>query len=149
MATVLPGNERVIIQPGEEVIDICRVTSCVTIQPGNEVSGKRKTSLFCRMENLKFEPKHNLVACLDETIPETEGLIKSFWRTAEVVTDEAGVIVVRGNITRDLQLTVSEESIRTSLRIDDDEIGANDELTTTECQACFVNMGHPPVFPKS
>ncbi|KAK1429909.1 hypothetical protein QVD17_12244 [Tagetes erecta] len=127
------------------------------------------------MENLKFEPKHNLVACLDEAIPETEGyrdmirfikrtkyvyamcakpviyarLIKSFWRTAEVVTYEDGVIVVRGNITRYLQLTVSEESIRTTLRIDDDEVGANDELTTAECQACFVNMGHPPIFPKS
>ncbi|KAK1411636.1 hypothetical protein QVD17_38193 [Tagetes erecta] len=49
-------------------------------------------------------------------------LIKSFWRTAEVVTDEAGVSVVRGNITRQLQLTVSEESIRTALRIDDEEI---------------------------
>ncbi|KAK1414796.1 hypothetical protein QVD17_30555 [Tagetes erecta] len=127
------------------------------------------------MENLKFEPKHNLVACLDETIPETEGyrdmmrfikrtkyvyamsakpviyarLIKSFWRTAEVVTVEAGMTVVRGNISRDLVLTVSEEAIRTALRIDNDEIGANDELTVAECQACFVNMGHPPVFPKS
>ncbi|KAK1421825.1 hypothetical protein QVD17_24484 [Tagetes erecta] len=127
------------------------------------------------MENLKFEPKHNLVACLDESIPETGGyrdmmrfikrtkyvyamcakpviyarLIKSFWRTAEAVTDEARVTVVRGNITRDLVLTVSEEAIRTALRIDDDEIGAHDELTVAECQACFVNMGHPPVFPKS
>ncbi|KAK1429942.1 hypothetical protein QVD17_12301 [Tagetes erecta] len=76
-------------------------------------------------------------------------LIKSFWRTAEVVTDEAGVSVVRGNITRDLELIVSEEAIRTALRIDDDEADANDELTTAECQACFVNMGHPPIFPKS
>ncbi|KAK1431981.1 hypothetical protein QVD17_08822 [Tagetes erecta] len=126
------------------------------------------------MENLKFEPKHNLVACLDESIPETEGyrdmirfirrtkyvyamcakpviyarLIKSFWRTAEVVTSEDGVTVIRGNITRQLQLTVSEESIRTALRIDDDEIRANDELTIAECQACFINMDHPPIFPK-
>ncbi|KAK1431824.1 hypothetical protein QVD17_08523 [Tagetes erecta] len=127
------------------------------------------------MENLKFEPKHNLVACLDESIPETEGyrdmirfikrtkyvyamcakpviyarLIKSFWRTAEVIRNDAGVAVVRGNITRDLVLTVSEEAIRTALRIDDDEVGANDELTNAECQACFVYMGHPPAFPKS
>ncbi|KAK1411654.1 hypothetical protein QVD17_38211 [Tagetes erecta] len=140
------------------------------------VTGQRyQKQLFCRMENLKFEPKHNLVVCLDESIPETEGyrdmmrfikrtkyvyamcakpviyaiLIKSFWRTAEVVTNEAGVIAVRGNITRELQLTVSEEAIRTALRIDDDEVGANDELTVAECQTCFVNMGHPPVFPKS
>ncbi|KAK1411591.1 hypothetical protein QVD17_38145 [Tagetes erecta] len=127
------------------------------------------------MENLKFEPKHNLVACLDESIPETKGyrdmikfikrtkyvyamcakpviyarLIKSFWRTAEVIRNDDGVAVVRGNITRVLVLTVSEEAIRTALRIDDDEIGANDELTIAECQACFVNMGHPPAFPKS
>ncbi|KAK1431935.1 hypothetical protein QVD17_08745 [Tagetes erecta] len=126
------------------------------------------------MNDLKFEPKHNLVACLDESIPEAEGYIdmirflrrtkyvyamcakpivyarriKSFWRTAEVLTDDAGVSVVRGNITRQLQLTVSEESIRTALRIDDDEIGALDELTTAECQTCFINMGHPPIFPK-
>ncbi|KAK1421892.1 hypothetical protein QVD17_24608 [Tagetes erecta] len=126
------------------------------------------------MNDLKFEPKHNLVAMLDESIPEAEGyrdmirflrrtkyvyamcakpivyarLIKSFWRTAEVLTDEAGVTVVRGNITRQLQLTVSEESIRTALRIDEDEIGASDELTTAECQTCFINMGHPPIFPK-
>ncbi|KAK1415002.1 hypothetical protein QVD17_30771 [Tagetes erecta] len=111
---------------------------------------------------------------LDESIPEAEGyrdmirflrrtkyvytmcakpivyarLIKSFWRTAEVITDEAGVSVVRGNITRQLQLTVSEESIRTALRIDEDEVGAPDEITTAECQACFINMGHPPIFPK-
>ncbi|KAK1406522.1 hypothetical protein QVD17_41920 [Tagetes erecta] len=127
------------------------------------------------MENLKFEPKHNLVACLDESIPETEGyrdmirfikrtkyvyamcakpviyarLIKSFWRTAEVIRDDNGVAVVRGNITRELMLTVSEEAIRTALRIDDDEVGMNDELTMAECQSCFVNMGHPPAFPKS
>ncbi|KAK1406097.1 hypothetical protein QVD17_41382 [Tagetes erecta] len=127
------------------------------------------------MENLKFEPKHNLVACLDESIPETEGykdmmrfikrttyvyamcakpviyarLIKRFWRTAEVVRNDAGVTVIRGSITRELELTVSEEAIRTALRIDEDEIGANDELTMAECQTCFVNMGHPPVFPKS
>ncbi|KAK1414773.1 hypothetical protein QVD17_30532 [Tagetes erecta] len=127
------------------------------------------------MENLKFEPKHNLVACLDESIPETDGyrdmikfikrtkyvyamcakpviyarLIKSFWRTAEVIREENGVTVVRGNITRDMVLTVSEEAIRNALRIDEDEIGMNDELTMAECQTCFVNMGHPPVFPKS
>ncbi|KAK1419498.1 hypothetical protein QVD17_28670 [Tagetes erecta] len=127
------------------------------------------------MENLKFEPKHNLVACLDESIPETEGyrdmmrfikrtkyvyamcakpviyarLIKSFWRTAEVIRNDDGVAVVRGNITRELVLTVSEEAIRTALRIDDDEVGATDELTNAECQTCFVNMGHPPAFPKS
>ncbi|KAK1406242.1 hypothetical protein QVD17_41532 [Tagetes erecta] len=127
------------------------------------------------MENLKFEPKHNLVACLDESIPETEGyrdmirfikrtkyvyamcakpviyarLIKSFWRTAEVIRDDNGVAVVRGNITRDMVLTVSEEAIRTALRIDEDEVGMNDELTMAECQSCFVNMGHPPIFPKS
>ncbi|KAK1419510.1 hypothetical protein QVD17_28682 [Tagetes erecta] len=76
-------------------------------------------------------------------------LIKSFWRTTEVVTGEDGVIVVRGNITKNLQLTVSEQAIRTALRIDEDEIGANDELTVAECETCFVNMGHPPVFPKS
>ncbi|KAK1427798.1 hypothetical protein QVD17_16493 [Tagetes erecta] len=128
-----------------------------------------------KMENLKFEPKHNLVACLDESIPETEGyrdmmkfikrtkyvyamcakpviyarLIKSFWRTAEVIRNDDGVAVVRGNITKELVLTVSEETIRTALRIDEDEVGANDELTMAECQACFVNMGHPPAFPKS
>ncbi|KAK1415338.1 hypothetical protein QVD17_31118 [Tagetes erecta] len=127
------------------------------------------------MENLKFEPKHNLVACLDESIPETDGyrdmikfikrtkyvyaicakpviyarLIKSFWRTAEVVRDENGVAVVRGNITREMVLTVSEEAIRNALRIDEDEVGMNDELTMDECKSCFVNMGHPPVFPKS
>ncbi|KAK1424182.1 hypothetical protein QVD17_19503 [Tagetes erecta] len=127
------------------------------------------------MENLKFEPKHNLVACLDESIPETEGyrdmmrfikrtkyvyamcakpviyarLIKSFWRTADVIRDDNDVAVVRGNITRELVLTVSEEAIRTTLRIDDNEVGANDELTMAECQSCFVNMGHPPAFPKS
>ncbi|KAK1415304.1 hypothetical protein QVD17_31083 [Tagetes erecta] len=178
MTTVCPGNEHVISKPGEEVINICRVTSCATIQPGEEMLSlysRVKEKLSCRMENLKFEPKHNLVACLDESIPETEGyrdmmrfikrtkyvyamcakpviyarLIKSFWRTAEVVTNEDGMIVVRGNITRDLVLTVSEEAIRTALRIDEDEIGANDELTVAKCQACFVNMGHPPVFPKS
>ncbi|KAK1414872.1 hypothetical protein QVD17_30633 [Tagetes erecta] len=127
------------------------------------------------MENLKFEPKHNLVACLDESIPETDGyrdmikfikrtkyvyamcakpviyarLIKSFWRTAEVIREDNGVTVVRGNITRDMVLTVSEEVIRNALRIDEDEVGMNDELTMAECQSCFVNMGHPPVFPKS
>ncbi|KAK1427856.1 hypothetical protein QVD17_16554 [Tagetes erecta] len=127
------------------------------------------------MENLKFEPKHHLVAVLDESIPETEGyrgmikfikrtkyvyamcakpviyarLIKSFWRTAEVIREENGVTVVRGNITRDLVLTVSEEAIRNALRIDEDEVGMNDELTMDECKSCFVNMGHPPIFPKS
>ncbi|KAK1427821.1 hypothetical protein QVD17_16517 [Tagetes erecta] len=127
------------------------------------------------MENLKFEPKHNLVACLDESIPETDGyrdmikfikrtkyvyvmcakpviyarLIKSFWRTAEVIRDDNGVAVVRVNIASDMVLTVSEEAIRTALRIEDDEVGMNDELTMAECQSCFVNMGHPPVFPKS
>ncbi|KAK1441202.1 hypothetical protein QVD17_07043 [Tagetes erecta] len=64
MTTVWPGNEHVKSMPGEEVIDICRVTSCVTIQPGEEM-----LLLYSRMENLKFEPKHNLVACLDESIP--------------------------------------------------------------------------------
>ncbi|KAK1419536.1 hypothetical protein QVD17_28710 [Tagetes erecta] len=94
------------------------------------------------MENLKFEPKHNLVACLDESLPETEGyrdmiqfikrtkyvyaicakpviyarLIKCFWRTAEVVRNEDGMM---------------------------------DELTMEECKSGFVNMGHPPIFPKS
>ncbi|KAK1408288.1 hypothetical protein QVD17_39936 [Tagetes erecta] len=127
------------------------------------------------MENLKFEPKHNLVACLDESLPETDGyrdmikfikrtkyvyaicakpviyarLIKSFWRTAEVVRDENGVAIVRGHITRDWVLNVTEEAIRQALRIDEDEIGMMDELTMEECKACFVNMGHPPVFPKS
>ncbi|KAK1411605.1 hypothetical protein QVD17_38160 [Tagetes erecta] len=126
------------------------------------------------MNDLKFEPKHNLVAVLDESIPEADGyrdmirllrrtkyvyamcakpivyarLIKSFWRTAEVITDEAGVSVVRGNISRHLQITVSEESIRTTLRLDEEEVGAPDEYTTAECQACFMNMGHPPVVPK-
>ncbi|KAK1441492.1 hypothetical protein QVD17_07424 [Tagetes erecta] len=76
-------------------------------------------------------------------------LIKSFWRTAEVIREENGVTVVRGNITRDMVLTVSEEAIRNALRIDEDEIGMNDELTMAECQSCFGNMGHPPVFPKS
>ncbi|KAK1406193.1 hypothetical protein QVD17_41482 [Tagetes erecta] len=74
------------------------------------------------MENLKFEPKHNLVACLDESIPETEGY-------------------------RDMMRFIKRT--KTALRIDEDEVGANDELTMAECQACFVNMGHPPVFPKS
>ncbi|KAK1427757.1 hypothetical protein QVD17_16451 [Tagetes erecta] len=127
------------------------------------------------MENLKFEPKHNLVAVLDESIPETDGyrdmikfikrtkyvyamcakpviyarLIKSFWRTAEVIRDDHGVAVVRGNITRERVLTVSEEVIRHALRIDEDEVGMNDELTMDECKSCFVNMGHPPMFPKS
>ncbi|KAK1421748.1 hypothetical protein QVD17_24342 [Tagetes erecta] len=178
MTTVWPGNEHVKSIPVEEVIDICRVTSCVTIQLGEEwlsLYSRVKEKLSCRMENLKFEPKHNLVACLDDSIPETEGyrdmmrfikrtkyvyamcakpviyarLIKSFWRTAEVIRNDAGVTVVRGNITRELVLTVSKEAIRTALRIDDDEVGANDELTMAECQACFVNMGHPPAFPKS
>ncbi|KAK1429976.1 hypothetical protein QVD17_12367 [Tagetes erecta] len=127
------------------------------------------------MENLKFEPKHNLVACLDESLPETEGyrdmikfikrtkyvyaicakpviyarLIKSFWRTAEVVREENGVTMVRGHITRDWVLNVTEEAIRQALRIDEDEVGMMDELTMEECKTCFVNMGHPPVFPKS
>ncbi|KAK1414748.1 hypothetical protein QVD17_30499 [Tagetes erecta] len=127
------------------------------------------------MENLKFEPKHNLVACLDESIPETDGyrdmirflkrtkyvyamcakpviyarLIKNFWRTAEVIRDDNGVAVVRGNIAREMVLTVSEEVIRHALRIDEDEVGMMDELTMDECKSCFVNMGHPPIFPKS
>ncbi|KAK1419478.1 hypothetical protein QVD17_28650 [Tagetes erecta] len=122
------------------------------------------------MENLKFEPKHNLVACLDESIPETEGyrdmmrfikrtkyvyamcakpviyarLIKSFWRTAEVIRDDNGVAVVRGNITRELVLTVSEEAIRTALRIDDDEVGANEELTMAECQSRSAGFDNFP-----
>ncbi|KAK1441247.1 hypothetical protein QVD17_07090 [Tagetes erecta] len=148
-----------------------------TMLPGDEESkpDEEGKQLCCRMENLKFEPKHNLVAVLDESIPETEGyrdmikfikrtkyvyamcakpviyarLIKSFWRTAEVIRDENGVTVVRGNITRDMVLTVSEEAIRHALRIDEDEVGMNDELTMDECKSCFVNMGHPPVFPKS
>ncbi|KAK1406252.1 hypothetical protein QVD17_41543 [Tagetes erecta] len=156
-ATMLPGDEE--SKPDERK---------ATVLPGDEES-------HCPMENLKFEPKHNLVACLDESIPETDGyrdmikfikrtkyvyamcakpviyarLIKSFWRTAEVIRDDNGVAVVRGNISRDMVLTVSEEAIRTALRIDDDEVGANDELTMAECQSCFVNMGHPPIFPKS
>ncbi|KAK1414986.1 hypothetical protein QVD17_30752 [Tagetes erecta] len=127
------------------------------------------------MENLKFEPKHNLVACLDESLPETEGyrdmikfikrtkyvyaicakpviyarLIKSFWRTAEVVRDENGNAMVRGHITRDWVLNVTEDAIRQALRIDEDEVGMLDELTMEECKSGFVNMGHPPVFPKS
>ncbi|KAK1411448.1 hypothetical protein QVD17_37997 [Tagetes erecta] len=127
------------------------------------------------MENLKFEPKHNLVACLDESLPETEGyrdmiqfikrtkyvyaicakpviyarLIKSFWRTAEVVRNENGDAMVRGHITRDWVLNVTEDAIRQALRIDEDEVGMLDELTMEECKTCFVNMGHPPVFPKS
>ncbi|KAK1406090.1 hypothetical protein QVD17_41375 [Tagetes erecta] len=127
------------------------------------------------MENLKFEPKHNLVACLDESLPETEGyrdmiqfikrtkyvyaicakpviyarLIKSFWRSAEVVRDENGVAVVRGHITRDWVLNVTEEAIRQALRIDEDEVGMMDELTMEECKSGFVNMGHPPIFLKS
>ncbi|KAK1432344.1 hypothetical protein QVD17_09240 [Tagetes erecta] len=127
------------------------------------------------MENLKFEPKHNLVACLDESLPETEGyrdmiqfikrtkyvyaicakpviyarLIKSFWRSAEVVRNENGGVMVRGHITRDWVLDVTEEAIRQALRIDEDEVGMMDELTMEECKSGFVNMGHPPVFPKS
>ncbi|KAK1440696.1 hypothetical protein QVD17_06525 [Tagetes erecta] len=127
------------------------------------------------MENLKFEPKHNLVACLDESLPETEGyrdmiqfikrtkyvyaicakpviyarLIKSFWRSAEVVRNENGDVMVRGHITRDWVLNVTEDAIRQALRIDEDEVGMLDELTMEECKTCFVNMGHPPVFPKS
>ncbi|KAK1414964.1 hypothetical protein QVD17_30730 [Tagetes erecta] len=159
MTTVQSGNEHVKSMPGEEVIDICRVTSCVTIQPGEDMLSlysRVKEKLSCCMENLKFEPKHNLVACLDESIPETEGyrdmmrfikrtkyvyamcakpviyarLIKSFWRTAEVVRNEAGV-------------TVSEEAIRTALRIDEDEVGANDELTVAECQTSACPEGVP------
>ncbi|KAK1427854.1 hypothetical protein QVD17_16552 [Tagetes erecta] len=127
------------------------------------------------MESLKFEPKHNLVACLDESLPETEGyrdmikfikrtkyvyaicakpviyarLIKSFWRTAEVVRNENGDVMVRGHITRDWVLNVTEEAIRQALRIDEDEVGMMDELTMEECKSGFVNMGHPPIFPKS
>ncbi|KAK1431858.1 hypothetical protein QVD17_08602 [Tagetes erecta] len=127
------------------------------------------------METLKFEPKHNLVACLDESLPETEGyrdmikfikrtkyvyaicakpviyarLIKSFWRTAEVVRNENGDTIVRGHITRDWILNVTEEAIRQALRIDEDEVGMMDELTMEECKSGFVNMGHPPIFPKS
>ncbi|KAK1411714.1 hypothetical protein QVD17_38274 [Tagetes erecta] len=94
--------------------------SMTTVQPGDE----EKLSLYSRVM------KHSITM------------------QPEVVTDEAGVTVVRGNITRHLQLTVSGESIRTALRIDEEEIGAPDELTTAECQACFINMGHPPIFPK-
>ncbi|KAK1414754.1 hypothetical protein QVD17_30508 [Tagetes erecta] len=127
------------------------------------------------MENLKFEPKHNLVACLDESLPETEGyrdmikfikrtkyvyaicakpviyarLIKSFWRTAEVVRNENGDAMVRGHITRDWVLNVTEDAIRQALRIDEDEVGMLDELTMEECKSGFVNMGHPPIFSKS
>ncbi|KAK1406143.1 hypothetical protein QVD17_41430 [Tagetes erecta] len=163
-----PKVDQIRIEPRFHTVYDCAINAV-------EKSTDEKIEKNCSMENLKFEPKHNLVACLDESILETEGyrdmirfirrtkyvyamcakpviyarLIKSFWRTAEVLTDEAGVTVVRGNITRDLVLTVSEEAIRTALRIDDDEIGGNDELTNAECQACFVNMGHPPVFPKS
>ncbi|KAK1427966.1 hypothetical protein QVD17_16745 [Tagetes erecta] len=107
------------------------------------------------MNDLKFEPKHNLVAVLDESILEADGyrdmirflkrskyvyamcakpivyarLIKIFWRTAEVVTDEAVYLL-------------------TALRLDEEEVGAPDEYTTAESQACFMNMGHPPIFPK-
>ncbi|KAK1421792.1 hypothetical protein QVD17_24424 [Tagetes erecta] len=59
------------------------------------------------------------------------------------------VLLLLEETSPDLVLTVSEEAIGTALRIDEDEIGANDEFTVAECQACFVNMGHPPVFPKS
>ncbi|KAK1424429.1 hypothetical protein QVD17_19758 [Tagetes erecta] len=59
--------------------------------------------------------------------------VTSFLRTTEVITNEAGVSVVRGNITRQLQITVSEESIRTALRFDEEEVGAPDEYTTAEC----------------
>ncbi|KAK1415038.1 hypothetical protein QVD17_30807 [Tagetes erecta] len=157
-ATVLPGDEEML--PGDDLK--------TTILLGD-------VDRLDKMENLKFEPKHNLVACLDESIPETDGyrdmikfikrtkyvyaicakpviyarLIKNFWRTAEVIREENGVTVVRGNISGDMVITVSEEAIRTALRIDEDEIGMNDELTMAECQSCFVNMGHPPVFPKS
>ncbi|KAK1411565.1 hypothetical protein QVD17_38115 [Tagetes erecta] len=175
-------KERSLILPCKCITLCCRVIVEATVLPGEEESmpGERKDNCVAgdlpvsTMENLKFEPKHNLVACLDESIPETEGyrdmmrfikrtkyvyamcakpviyarLIKSFWRTAEVIRNDDGMAVVRGNITRELVLTVSEEAIRTALRIDDDEVGANDELTNAECQACFVNMGHPPAFPK-
>ncbi|KAK1429791.1 hypothetical protein QVD17_12021 [Tagetes erecta] len=117
-----------------------------------------------QMNDLKFEPKHNLVAVYRDMIrflrrtkyvyamcakPNVYArLIKCFWRIVEVITNEAGVSVVRGNITRQLQITVSEESIRTALRLDKEEVGAPDEYITAECQACFINMGYPPVFPK-
>ncbi|KAK1414849.1 hypothetical protein QVD17_30610 [Tagetes erecta] len=180
-ATVQPGKELTVQPgkvPGKDHVKYSRV-KVIDILPGDKCllysRVKEKSSCRVKMENLKFEPKHNLVACLDESIPETEGyrdmikfikrtkyvyaicakpviyarLIKSFWRTAEVVRDENGVAVVRGNITRDWVLTVSEEAIRHALRIDEDEVGMMDELTMDECKSCFVNMGHPPIFPKS
>ncbi|KAK1424574.1 hypothetical protein QVD17_19907 [Tagetes erecta] len=165
--TMLPGNEEVCM-PCEEG---CQRLPCKEESKPDE-EGKQ---LCCRMENLKFEPKHNLVACLDESLPETEGyrdmiqfikrtkyvyaicakpviyarLIKSFWRSAEVVRNENGGVMVRGHITRDWVLDVTEEAIRQALRIDEDEVGMMDELTMEECKTGFVNMGHPPVFPKS
>ncbi|KAK1414839.1 hypothetical protein QVD17_30600 [Tagetes erecta] len=180
-ATVQPGKELTVQPgkvPGNDHVKYSRV-KVIDILPGDKCllysRVKEKSSCRVKMENLKFEPKHNLVACLDESIPETDGyrdmikfikrtkyvyaicakpviyarLIKSFWRTAEVVRDENGVSVVRGHITRDWVLTVSEEAIREALRIDEDEVGTIDELTMDECKTCFVNMGHPHVFPKS
>ncbi|KAK1415147.1 hypothetical protein QVD17_30919 [Tagetes erecta] len=139
---MLPGDEE--SKPDERK---------ATVLPGDEESDLPVSTVFdpssvFQMENLKFEPKHNLVACLDESIPETDGyrdMIKFIKRTK----DDNGVAVVRGNIASDMILTVSEEAIRNALRIDEDEVGMNDELTMAECQSCFVNMGHPPVFPKS
>ncbi|KAK1411701.1 hypothetical protein QVD17_38261 [Tagetes erecta] len=166
------------VQPGNDHVKYSRV-KVIVILPGDKcvLYSRVKEKSYCRvkMENLKFEPKHNLVACLDESLPETDGyrdmikfikrtkyvyaicakpviyarLIKNFWRTAEVVREENGVTVVRGNITEERVLTVSEDAIRQALRIDEDEVGMMDELTMEECKACFVNMGHPPVFPKS
>jgi len=103
------------------------------------------------MENrviLKYETKQNVVAMLDPTIPEAEGyeemirfllrtkyvyamcakpivykrLIKRFWESADILEDDQGRKSIRGNITRQLQITVSEESIREALRL-----GENDE----------------------
>ncbi|KAK1427918.1 hypothetical protein QVD17_16667 [Tagetes erecta] len=91
--------------------------------------------LCSRMENLKFEPKHNLVVCLDETIPETEGYrdMIRFIRRTKYVYAMCAKPVIYARLIKSFWRT-AEESIRTALRFDDDEVGATDELTTAECQ---------------
>ncbi|KAK1427941.1 hypothetical protein QVD17_16702 [Tagetes erecta] len=79
---------------------------------------RRSTEEGDVMNILKYEPKHSIVALLDDSIPEADGyqemihflrrtkyvyamcakpivyarLIKAFWKSAEVITDEAGSV---------------------------------------------------------
>ncbi|KAK1407866.1 hypothetical protein QVD17_39493 [Tagetes erecta] len=101
------------------------------------------------MENLKYEPKHDMLAMLDDSIPEATGyqqmiifilrtkyvyamcvmpkvymrLIRKFWRTAEVIIEENEPTIIRGSITNQLHVTVSEEIIREALMLGENEEG--------------------------